>query len=187
VTVKNVSFLRRAKEDEHVIRLLKKASSKNLPDTRALVKEIESTHAARLDRSLTASELLQSASRHLVEVSLSNGSRRSRLVEIKLHVFRWSSILEAAFEETADHLKDEYKGLLKEMRTAAERDGAIRRVLAPVLKVTKRLEAVIESADMAIDDIDQAAWRVKAVIEALNLVKQENDSGPRTKSRYSDD
>lgn len=173
MAVKNVSFLRRAREDEHVVRLLKRAASDKIPDTKALVKEIEATHAARLDRSLTTSELLRSASRHLVEVSLSNGSRRSRLVEIKLHVFRWQSTLEAAFEATADHLKDEYKSLLSEMRTAAERDGAIRRVLAPVLEVTKRLEAVSEAADMAIDDIDQAGWKVRAMIDALELVKED--------------
>jgi hypothetical protein len=68
---------------------------------------------------------------------------------------------------------------LKEMRTAAERDGAIRRVLAPVLKVTKRLEAVIESADMAIDDIDQAGWKVRAMIDALELVKEDVNSKGR--------
>jgi hypothetical protein len=38
---------------------------------------------------------------------------------------------------------------------------------------------VIESADMAIDDIDQAGWKVRAMIDALELVKEDVNSKGR--------
>lgn len=134
------------------------------------LKEIETLHKTRVSRSLQPKDVLTSFQQNTVTMSMQNMAFRSRLVEIKMRFFKLHRSLNEHIDAMRDYLATRYSVEFKrEFGTVDARRKALNYLMEDFSKKSAGFQTVMEMADLVINDIDQAAWGIKAVINVMEL------------------
>lgn len=170
--MQNNEFLTRVAKNKKFKRLVEmRENGLFAEDTAKYIKELETLHATRKMRHLKTRELLQSFSHEATDISLQNSSFRSRAVEIKKKFYKLSSLLEEHLTNMKNYLATYYAETLSSCyRTQEMKKKALDYVLSDFERLSARYKLVSELSDLVIDDIDQAGWTIKNIIEVQKMV-----------------
>ena len=165
-------FIELAQKDKRVRALLKALHNGAYHiDLESLEREIDSLHLSRQVRTLKTVEVMQSFQKRFVDASLQNQAYRSRLVEIKVKCFRVAAKLEEHLVAVRGILSVTYPNSLKAYRTVAERRAVINSVLEEPMAFLTKLELKDKELTEIIKDLDQSAWALKSILDAMNITK----------------
>jgi len=165
------------KKDKRIIKLFSMIENGTYAlNTSSLLNEIESLHRLREVRTLKTETVLHSFQAKFLSAVLQNQAYRSRIVEISMQCFRIDARLSEHLEALRPYLKDKYGEYLSQYKTINDRESVINSVLEPAIRLQKKLNSVIKMAEMAIDDLDQAAWSFKNIIQTMNLGVEKGNS-----------
>ena len=170
MSVQVKALVRKIEKDQKIDRLeeaFEKYDHFKLP-IKALQNEIETAHKLRPIRTLKphGPEFVN----RVIDALLSDQATRSRLAEISLQAFRAEKTLETAISALKDHLIVTYSADLSMFKTKEERLRIIDLVLARYTTYQDKVITIQNMTNIIIKDIDQAAWSLKATIEALKMV-----------------
>lgn len=134
-----------------------------------LVNEIKSLHITRSVRTLTPEDVIKDSNR-VITALINNQVTRSRIVEIKMSVSNLDIRIKSKVENLEKYLLTQYATELQKMKlTQAERKNYIQSLFDFTNVVTSNIEVVQKFADLVIDDIDQASWALKSIIDCLKI------------------
>lgn len=175
MSVKHSFFFKTVLKNKRYRRLLEmKDNGMFAVDHEKAITEIQSLHSRRSMRTLTSKTLLSSFQNSAVDVSLENAAFRSRIVEIKMKFFRLGRSLERHLAKMRNYLASRYASQLKsEFSTVEARKKALDYLLEDFNSISTDFQLVVELADFVIEDIDKAAWSIKAIIEAMALAARD--------------
>lgn len=141
-------------------------------DTSKYMEELDRMHATRNIRLLTKKDVLHNAQSKIVDALIQNQAYRSRCVEIKMICYRTQQSIEQYRESLINYLRIQYRAELGAYKTNSERDSAICSVLDDSELITSQLDVILEISDLIINDIDQASWAIKSLVEVLKLASK---------------
>jgi hypothetical protein len=157
------------KKDSRVRKLLRMLDKGRFAfDCEQVVTEIQGLHINRRGLQLTVKEVIHQFQSKLLDAILHAQANRSRIVQLKMEAFRIHARLDKHCGLIKQHLKSQYSTQLNHMGgTAADRESILSTILEPALAHIKDLKVVIDIADIAINDLDQAGWSIKSVINVF--------------------
>jgi hypothetical protein len=146
-----------------------KFSHFNLP-IKALQNETETLHRMRLMRTLKTqgSDFVA----RIVDASMADQAARSRLTEITLQAFKAEKVLITTLESLKDHLLVTYNDDLRIFKTKEERLRIVDIALSRYQKYLNDVTRIQNMVAIVVKDIDQGAWTIKSILEALKLMSQ---------------
>jgi hypothetical protein len=137
-------------------------------DVDAAFSEIETLHAGRKTRALNGKTF---SAKRVISASLQDQSYRSRLIELLLTTTRQRNMLEAAYKATLEHALIKYRRQIEKataIRTQADRTMYIKSLIGPgIPDRVAQLASLVETINYVVQDIDQAGWSLKRVLDAL--------------------
>lgn len=134
-----------------------------------LVNEIKSLHITRSVRSLTPEDVIKDSNR-VITALINNQVTRSRIVEIKMSVSNLDIRIKSKVETLEKYLLTQYASELQKMKlTQTERKNYIQSLFDFTDTVKSNIDVVQRFADLVIDDIDQASWALKSIIDCLKI------------------
>jgi hypothetical protein len=105
----------------------------------------------------------------IVEASMDDQSKRSRLAEITMEVYKAKSSLESALSKLQEYLLMVYGQEISGFRTKDERKQIIEYALRPLYDFVGKCTRLQELATIAITDIDKGAWSLERNLKAYEL------------------
>lgn len=142
-------------------------------DTKRLLDEISTMHGSRMVRGLTTDGVVANQGKRLIDATLQNTAYRARLIEIKMSLLRTSSRVGELLDSVIGYARTEYHDRLAALgRTQADRNAALNQLFSSQYERLRRIEDVIQAADLVIEDLDQCGWALKRVIDVVTLMHQ---------------
>lgn len=133
------------------------------------IKEIQTLHVTRTVRLLHSDEIREN-NNMVIDALINNQVTRSRIVEIKLNVSNLDIRIKARIEALTNYLMLTYaEDLKKNYKTQTERKSVVNSMFDFTNKLCAEIETVQKFADLIINDIDQAAWTLKSIIDCLKI------------------
>jgi hypothetical protein len=137
------------------------------------IKELESSHTAKLTRRLSVEDVLTKFQTRFLRAVLQNQANRSRFVEIKVRCFVTKERLDRHLTKLRQHLMSRYSGALRNSAgTQEERRSIVNNELAEAMELQQSIKTVMDIADLIINDVDQAGWDMKRIIDAMTLIQE---------------
>lgn len=153
-------------------RILKRAISQIDPD--AVIKEITSLHTTRGLSSTKRRDFFKDNSR-VIDASLDEISKRSRLTTLKLSCLKIKSDVEIANSNLRKYLLSKYAPKLKSSghTTQTAQRAYVEQEMKESLSFVKSLDMVMDMCDIVINDIDQAGWGLKRIQASLEQASRD--------------
>lgn len=162
-------------EDDKVV-AFKKAYEKGEFDlnTEKFINEIQSMHITRKVSKLNSEDILKNVST-LIDALTQNQGVRSRVVEIKMMCTRVSTNIKFRIESLTNYIQVKYMKELKTMSgTQAERKAFVQETFQFTNPTLSRLQVLADFCDIVINDIDQASWCLKSIIDCVKIADEAN-------------
>lgn len=141
-------------------------------DSEKYLVEIENMHITRNVRTLDADSIVREIPK-VIEAIAQNQAVRSRIVEIKMKATRVSTKLKFKKETLINYLSVRYKEELRSQKgTQSERNALIQEVFSFTTPSFTELQVLTDFCDLVINDIDQAAWSLKSIIDCLKILDE---------------
>lgn len=141
-------------------------------DTEKFLTEIQDMHITRNVRTLHSDTIISEIPK-VIEAIAQNQATRSRIVEIKMYCTRASTKLKFKKETLINYLNVKYRDELKSQKgTQAERNALVQEVFAFTSPTITELQVLQDFCDLVINDIDQAAWSLKSIIDCLKILDE---------------
>lgn len=138
-------------------------------NTDKFITEIQNMHITRKVRVLRADEILQDLNK-LIDALMQNQGIRSRITEIRMKCMSVSTNLNYKIETIMNYLQVRYREELKSLKgTQAERKAFLMEIFSFTTPAQQRLQVLQSYCELVINDIDQASWCLKAVIECVKM------------------
>lgn len=135
----------------------------------ALLKEIKGLHVTRSVRSLDTHTVL-SNTEAVVAALINNQITRSRIVEIKMNVSDLDLRIHSKIESLSKYLLSKYADDLKSLKlTQAERKNYVLSLFSFFDTCLYNIDVLQKFSDLVINDIDQASWMLKSIIDCLKI------------------
>lgn len=140
-------------------------------DTEKHIKEIKTLHSTRSIRTLDIRDLIDRGHKKLLIAVNNDLSYRSRIVEIKVDVEVIVKKLEDHVDRMKRYLISTYGKELTSAKliTVSARNDFINNLLDKGFHQIADLKSLCKFADIIIDDIDEAKWRVNSINNILTL------------------
>lgn len=140
----------------------------------AMVDEMMSKHVTLKARALKIKVqgiALEISQDRLISVEHENLDFRSRCVDIKMQALQAQMQIDEIVDTARGLIMSQYGEDVKQLAgTQAERKSALdATAFAEAVSGLKNLKHVITIADVVIDDLDQASWRVTHIIDILKM------------------
>lgn len=132
-----------------------------------LKEEIETIHSARSVRFLNQHD--PRFIEKIIDASLDDTAKRSRLVEITVQCFKSGNSMNEALDKMRRYLISTYADDIYFARTKEERSNIVDMVLAPLARFVAHTQAISKMADQVIADIDKAGYSLKLIVEAYKI------------------
>lgn len=129
--------------------------------------EIETIHSVRASRFLNQHD--PKFLEKIIDASIDDSSKRSRLVEISLQCFKSGNSMSEALEKMRRYLLMTYSDDIYFARTKDERLHIVDTVLEPLFRFVAQTQAISKMADMVISDIDKTGYSLKLNVEAYKI------------------
>lgn len=162
-------------EDDKVV-AFKKAYDNGEFDvnTEKYISEIQSMHITRKVSRLSSEDILKNVS-VLIDAATQNQSVRSRVVEIKMMCTRASTNIKYRIESLTNYLQVKYIKELKNVSgTQAERKAFVQEVFQFTTPGITKLQVLQDFCDLVLNDIDQASWCIKSIIDCVKIADEAN-------------
>jgi hypothetical protein len=136
-----------------------------------LQEEILTLHTARQVKNLInftqdgSSKLID----QVVKANIIDQGQRSRLTEIMLGCKRASCAVEDSIKIFKDYALIKWDAELRAFKTKGERENAIKICLHDMLEYQAAADTVFELSKLVVNDIDQAGFALKRIIDAVSL------------------
>lgn len=138
-------------------------------DTDKYVRELQSLHITRKVKLLNSEEILKNIS-ILIDALTQNQAVRCRVVEIKMDCVRISTKLKFKKESLVNYLQVKYREELKQIKgTQSDRTAYLQSIFDFINTSVSRLQVLQEFCDLLLNDIDQASWCLKSVIDCVKV------------------
>jgi hypothetical protein len=166
-------MLRRlVRKDDLFVRFQTLSSNvKDRNDLTRLRKELLDSHATRSSRSLLTRKGGTTAE-SLLEANLDDIAKRSRAVEIIVHVSKDANLLRSAMDAVIGHILSEYNESLRPIRTKADREALVNSLMVSEQQVLHGLDQLIEAAQWLVEDLDKTSWALSNAVKILSLIMQ---------------
>lgn len=133
------------------------------------IKELQSLHITRKVKLLNSDEILKNIS-VLIDALAQNQAVRCRVVEIKMDCVRVSTKLRFKKESLLNFLQVKYREELKQIKgTQADRNAYLQSIFEFVNTTTSKLQVLQDFCDILLNDIDQASWCLKSIIDCVKV------------------
>lgn len=141
-------------------------------NTDKYLKELKSLHITRNVRLLNREEVLKNLS-VLIEALAQNQSIRCRVVEIKMDCVRAMTRLKFKKESLYNYILVKYREELKLIKgTQSDRTAYIQEIFQFTSPTLTNLQVLQEFCDILINDIDQASWCLKSIIDCMKIIDE---------------
>jgi len=141
-------------------------------DTDKFIKELRSVHITRKVRLLNSEEIVKNVV-NLIDALAQNQAVRSRVVEIKMDCVRVSTKLKFKKESLINYIQVKYKEPLKSIKgTQADRNAYLNELFSFTTLTFSRLQVLQEFCDILLNDIDQASWCLKSIIDCVKIMDE---------------
>lgn len=138
-------------------------------NTDKLIKEIQQAHIVRNVRLLRSEDISENIN-IVIDAVAQNQSIRSRIVEIKMDCTRVCIKLKFKKESLINYLYAKYREELKSLKgTQADRNAFIQELFSFITPSLTRLQVLQDFCDLVLNDIDQASWALKSIIDCLKI------------------
>lgn len=139
------------------------------PSFDSYIEEIQRLHKTRSVRVLGVTAA--PTGRKIADAAMKDQSVRSRCTEICMEITASRNRLAIAMNTMSSYLFAEYGSLLGQcgVRAITEKRGVIEAMFGRAQRILDKLDTITEIADLAIKDIDQAAWSLKSTVTALEI------------------
>lgn len=138
-------------------------------DTDKYIRELQSLHITRKVKLLNSEEILKNIS-ILIDALTQNQAVRCRVVEIKMDCVRISTKLKFKKESLVNYLQVKYREDLKQIKgTQSDRTAYLQSIFDFINTSVSRLQVLQEFCDLLLNDIDQASWCLKSVIDCVKV------------------
>jgi len=142
-------------------------------DCTKYIEEIKTSTKVRAFRNIRSAELIEDTTK-LIEATLDNQSRRTRIVEIKLQA---QSIYNRIIHRTdyiTNYLRVKYNKVLKSYAsTQAERDMYMKELFAFTGDTIINMQNLILYCDTTLMDIDKTAWSLTTTKDCLEIISND--------------
>lgn len=138
-------------------------------DFQALTKEVLDLHKTRSIRVLGA--MSQTSAKAVGNAVSQDIAARSRFAEICMEVIVLRNIVNKAIKDTKKHIESNYPTTLKNMgmTTVTARRNLLDALMRPYVEKTTDMETLLEIADIAIADCDQAGRGIYSITENIKV------------------
>jgi hypothetical protein len=133
------------------------------------LEEVLALHATRTSRGL-ATRKERYNPHTLIDAGLNDMSARARMVELRVRVDLNLSSLREAMSAFSKHVMTEYSEELREYKTAEQRRAFVDRISKQARKLLAEGDALIQTIDALVKDIDQSGHSMRHAIECLKLL-----------------
>ena len=141
-------------------------------NTEKYIKELQSLHITRKVRLLNSEEIVKNIAL-LVEALTQNQSVRSRVVEIKMDCVRVSIKLSTKKESLVNYILVKYREELKAIKgTQTDRNAYVQELFNFTTATSSRVKVLQDFCDILLNDIDQASWCLKSVIDCMKILDE---------------
>ena len=141
-------------------------------NTEKYIKELQSLHITRKVRLLNSEEIVKNISL-LVEALTQNQSVRSRVVEIKMDCVRVAIKLNTKKESLINYILVKYREELKSIKgTQTDRNAYVQELFNFTTSTSSRVKVLQDFCDILLNDIDQASWCLKSVIDCMKILDE---------------
>lgn len=141
-------------------------------NTEKYLKELRTLHITRNVRLLNREEILKNLS-VLIEALAQNQSVRCRVVEIKMDCVRASTKLKFKKESLYNYISVKYREELKLIKgTQSDRTAFIQELFQFISPTVTNLQVLQDFCDILINDIDQASWCLKSIIDCMKIIDE---------------
>ena len=141
-------------------------------NTEKFLEEIQNMHIVRNIRSLHADTIVTEIPK-VIEAIAQNQAFRSRIVEIKMYCTRAVTKLKFKKESLVNYLNVRYREELRAQKgTQADRNALVQEVFAFTNPTFTELQVLKDFCDLVINDIDQASWSLKSIIDCLKILDE---------------
>lgn len=141
-------------------------------NTDKFIKELQNLHITRKVRLLNSEEILKNI-QQLIEALAQNQSVRCRVVEIKMDCIRVLSKIKFKKESLINYLIVRYRDELKTIKgTQSDRNAYLQELFGFTSGTFTRLQILQEFCDVLLNDIDQASWCLKSIIDCLKVTNE---------------
>lgn len=141
----------------------------SLIDPDELFEELLALHQSRKITKLKAKDFLRNHSR-VIESTVDESSKRSRCTTIKILALRQYMVLKDADSAIRKYLSAKYAKKLKASgrTTLTAQKGYIDARLSDHSGLLDRIDMVMKTADMVIEDIDASGWGLKRISDSID-------------------
>lgn len=141
-------------------------------NTEKYIKELQSLHITRKVRLLNSEEIVRNINL-LVEALTQNQSVRSRVVEIKMDCVRVAIKLSTKKESLINYILVKYREELKSIKgTQTDRNAYVQELFNFTTATSSRVKVLQDFCDILLNDIDQASWCLKSVIDCMKILDE---------------
>ncbi len=133
------------------------------------MKEVLSLHMGRTSRSMLGED--RYSPKKLIDASMKDMSNRARLVEIRVRNDINLSHLREAMAALRRYISTEYEYELRDFATVDQRKAFVDRVMRSANELIADGEALLNTIDLFVKDIDQAGYSIKAIISCMQLLE----------------
>lgn len=131
-------------------------------------------HITRKVRNLSSDDIMRNIT-SLVDALIQNQGVRSRIVEIKMMCTRTSTNLKFKIESLTNYIQVKYSKELKSLSgTQAERKSFVQETFNFATPILTKLQVLQDFCDVVINDIDQASWCLKSIIDCVKIADEAN-------------
>ena len=143
-------------------------------NTEKFIKEIQNMHITRKVRNLSSDDIMRNIT-SLVDALIQNQGVRSRIVEIKMMCTRTSTNLKFKIESLTNYIQVKYSKELKSLSgTQAERKSFVQETFNFATPILTKLQVLQDFCEVVINDIDQASWCLKSIIDCVKIADEAN-------------
>lgn len=145
-------------------------------NTDSFMEEVRNIHITRGIRTMNSEDVLKNIHK-VIDAVLQNQSCRSRVVEIKMMCVTVLTKLNFRKEALINYIQVRYQDQLKQSyRTINDRKAYLEELLSFTNTNTTKLQVLQNFCDLLIQDIDNASWALKSVIDCLKISDVANNS-----------
>lgn len=138
-------------------------------DTDKYLQELQSLHITRKVKLLNSEDILKNIS-ILIDALAQNQAVRCRVVEIKMDCVRISTKLKFKKDSLINFIQVKYRNELKNLKgTQSDRNAYLQSIFDFININTSRLQVLQDFCDILLNDIDQASWCLKSIIDCVKV------------------
>ena len=142
------------------------ASIKETFPVESLQQEIDTIQKLRKVRGVRLNGI---SANKLLDMSMDEVQHRARLTEVLIQARREFARLDALVTGMYSYIKGEYAQELSSFKSQADRNSAVETLLSTGYEVLSQIEAISDTVELVIKDIDQSSFTLTRVANLIEL------------------